>query len=206
MCVCIDSFCPCFHFIWLPSLQVEIEAAVTTAFQDGIVSAIRSKCNCHFPLAHIADASLLCHESANVINSISTVNRSYVTFRAKLLSVEGHTSEDLLEFLDTWLASSPLLSTQQATNSSLNIKLTPHCPLRLNRKSEPLCVSVVNKESWVVIPSAQEVEMNATEPLTTCISLPILVASLVAELLLLLVVFLVGTVVTLLITSRRDKK
>ena len=107
-----------------------------------------------------------------------------------------------MEFVEDWVRSAPLLRDEK---SGTEIKIIPQCTLRLSRKSEPFCSDDVDGDRIPLLtPIAQNLEVNRTEPL--CISVPILVASLAAEFLLLLTVFLIGTVIALMILSRRDKK
>ena len=106
-----------------------------------------------------------------------------------------------MALVGNWVSTAPLL---RGERSGIEIKVVPQCSLRLSRKSEPFCSDGVDRDRTVFLPVAQNLEMNRTEPL--CITVPILVASLAAEFLLLLTLFLVGTVLTLLIVSRREKK
>ena len=126
---------------------------------------------------------------------------SYVTFRAKLFSVEGYSIDSLMELVEVWVSLAPLLRDEK---SGIEIKIVPQCTLRLSRKSEPFCSDGVDGDRTPFLPVVQNLEMNHTESL--CITVPILVASLAAEFLLLLAIFLIGTLITLLIISRRDKK
>ena len=207
MCVCV---CVPIHTF---DLQIEIENQVSTAFLEGILATIRSKCGCPFPPSQIADASLLCHSSQTTSShnssstdtrtpSVTSTSTSYVTFRASLFSTESYATNFLMEFVGDWVSSAPLL---RGEKSGTEIKIIPQCTLRLSRKSEPFCSDDVDgARTPSLAPVAQNLEVNRTEPL--CITVPILVASLAAEFLLLLTVFLIGTVITLVIASRRDRK
>ena len=117
-------------------------------------------------------------------------------------------TDSLLDHLESWVATAPLVDVEGFDSGlELEVKLSPNCPLRLSRKSEPLCVTGCDGERRTGIPVAQEFEMNKTDTVAGCvITVPILVASLAAELLLLLSVFLVGIVVSLAVISRRDRK
>ena len=129
------------------------------------------------------------------------ITTSYVTFRAKLFSIEGYGTDSLMELMEAWVSSAPLLRDEK---SGIEIKVVPQCTLRLNRRSEPFCSDGSDGDRTPFLPVVQNVEMNRTESL--CITVPILAASLAAEFLLLLATFLIGTLITLLIISRRDKK
>ena len=126
---------------------------------------------------------------------------SYVTFRAKLFSIKGYSTDSLMELVEAWVSSTPLLGDEK---SGIEINVVPQCMLRLSRESEPFCSDSADGDRTPFLPVVQNLEMNRTEPL--CITVPILVASLAAEFLLLLAIFLIGTLITLLIVSRRDKK
>lgn len=196
-------------------LQIEIESQVSTTFRDSVLAAIRSKCSCLFPSFQVADTSLLCHNSQatssrNSSSPSSTDTRtpsmmdtnSYVTFRAKLFSTESYSIEGLMELVGNWANTAPLLRDER---SGVEIKIVPQCVLRLSRKSEPFCsAGTTDENTSPFLPVVQNLEMNRTEPL--CITVPIFVATLAAEFLLLLTIFLIGTIITLLIASRRHRK
>ena len=194
--------------------QMTVEDQVTATLADRVAAAIRSKCNCHYPSSHIIDTILLCRdtqvESPAHIEMTSPSNRaSYVTFRGKLLSVTEHNPDNLVEYLDAWVDSEPRLGLriQGQSDSSLDVKLSPFCPVRLKRWSEHLCSIPLNSDGNPVLPNTQPIEVNDTDTYNSdCVSIPIFVASLVAEFFLLLMVFLVGIIITLLIVFRRDRK
>ena len=106
-----------------------------------------------------------------------------------------------MELMESWVSSGPLL---RDVNSGIEIKVVPQCVLRLTRKSEPFCSDSADEDRTPFLPVAQSLEMNRTESL--CITVPILVASLSAEFLLLLTIFLIVTIIALLLLSRRDRK
>ena len=168
------------------------------------MGAIRSKCSSPFPPTHIAEISLLCHNTTQVSSfssartSMPTTMASHISFRAKLLSVEECNTDSLLELLEAWIISAPPVRIHQESSSNLEIKLIPDFPLRLRLRSEPVCDASSLAERIV--------KVNHTAPQTDCITVPVFVASLVAELLVLLTLFLVGIVITLLVASRRDRK
>ena len=179
--------------------QIEIENQVTIALQDSIAAAIRSKCSSPFPSLHITEMSLLCHNIAEVssFNGVRTTTptTSYVSFRANLLSVEECNVESLLELVKAWVVSAPLARIHRESGSDIEIKLIPDSFLRLRLRSEPVCDASAVGEKVV-----EENQMAG------CITVSVFVASLAAELLILLTVFLIGIVITLLVFSRRDRK
>ena len=219
VCVCTHVYahayarvCVSIYSQYLLTMQIETESQVSTTFRDSVAAAIRSKCGCLFPSSHITDTSVLCQNSrlsTTSTHSSSTTNSetplmtstSFITFRAKLFSIEGYSTESLTNLLESWVTSGPPL---RDIESGIEIKLIPQCTLRLSRKSEPVCSDDVDKDRTPFLPVIQSLEMNRTE--TPCITVPVFAASLAAEFLLLLTIFLIGTVITLLILSRRDKK
>lgn len=171
------------------------------------MATVRSSCGCSFPLSHITETSLLCHTEGSSSGRDGPLipTRSYVTFRAKLLSTEVHSADSLMQILETWASSAPLL--RDETGSGPEMKLTPDCPLRLRKRSEPLCSGREDVDRTLMLPRTQRLEMNQTDPVTDCITLPIFVSSLAAEFLFLLSVFLVAIMVTLLtVSNKRDRK
>ena len=191
---CVSSF-----------FQTEIESQVTAALQDSIAAAIRSKCSSPFPPSHITEMSVLCHNIADVssLNSARTIKStttSYISFRAQLVSVEECSTDSLLKLLEAWVVVAPLarIHRESMASSDIEIKLIPDSLRSLRLRSEPVCDASAVHE--------RVVEVNQTVPQTDCITVPIFVVSLAAELLILLTVFLIGIVITLLVVSRRDRK
>ena len=190
-------------------LQMTVEDQVIATLADRVAAAIRSKCNCRYPSSHVVDATLLCRDAqveSPAHTKMTSPSNSYVTFRGNLLSIEEHSPDNLVEFLDAWVESGPLLRIQEESNSSLDLKLSPFCPVRLKRWSEPLCTLQLDNDGNPVLLNTQPIEVNETDAYNDCVSIPIFVASLVAEFFLLLMVFLLGIIITLLIVLRRDRK
>ena len=183
---------------------MSLEDQVIATLVDEVAAVIRSKCSCRYPSSRIVEATLLCHD-AQVDSSAheAPTGTSYVTFRAKLLSVEKHSPVSLVKFIETWVAEAPLLRILERTDSSFDIKLSPLCPARLKRRGEPLCAVGTNGSTNI-----QPIRVNETDRHLDydCVSIPIFVASLLAEFLLLLMVFLIGIIVSLLIVYRRERR
>lgn len=146
--------------------------------------------------------SLLCHNIAEVSSfndaQTTTPTTSYISLRAKLLSIEERNTDSLLEFMKAWIVSAPLARIHRESSLDIEIKLIPDSLMRLRLRSEPVCDASTVGE--------RVVKVNQTAPQTGCITVPVFVASLAAEFLILLTVFLIGIVITLLVISRRDRK
>lgn len=166
--------------------QVQYEEDVKKLFFSTVVDLIETSCNCHYSSQLIQDQTLLC------INSRSNTN-SHATYRAKLNSIEGHTSRELVSSMEMWrvMGQVVLLRDQvRNTQSELSILKAKDCPAAISFKSAPLCIPQVRLRP----------NMNVTtDQMKDCaISIPVFIASIVAEFLLLLLLFLVGIAIPLL--------
>ena len=141
--------------------------------------AISSRCGCVYQNSLITGGSLLCEAGTPV----------YATYRANLTSTENCTAGTLLRCVEDWVAQG---AAAQGPSGSL-ITLNNNCPVSIRLRSAPLC--------------RQPGQSNTSAPRTeTCVSIPILAATLVAELLFIAAVVMVVTLAALLVISNKGKR
>jgi len=156
---------------------------LSTFFQFVAARAI-SHCCYEYQDSLISGGSLLCEGGTPV----------YATYRANLMSTENCTTADLLQCVEDWVARGPAVEEPTGTLISLD----SGCPASIRLRSDPLCKQVVAGVSE---------QCNTTVPSTeTCIGIPILVAAMVAELLLVAAIAMLVTVAALLVHSNKGKR
>ena len=171
--------------------QADTEQQLISAFQIESAQAIRTHCRCPYPDTYIKDPLLLCQDDES---------SSFTTFRATTLSTVNMTTQILLSYLTEWTSQEPVISS--GTEDGGSVKLESKCSTRLRLRSDPLC----SPSGCVVGENANSQQsLRNSSTAETCISIPIFVAAVAAELLFLLAVMLIGIIITVLKFSSRSK-
>lgn len=179
------------------------EATAIQAFHNGVLQAIENQCNCQFPSRNIDKEVIIC-EADNAAKTVTT-SAAQAVYRASILSTPALTASELVTAIQRWALTAPVLRTEQA---GLQLSLDSSCPVGISRMSEPLC-SVCSDCSGVVTEKFSQTPNNGSTVAEKCISLPVFVAALLAELLFCAVIMMVGVVIALLashISKRKESR
>lgn len=178
-------------------MQADLEQHLVNLFRGETARAIRRQCKCPFPDAYIKEPMLLC-QSVGFANSQQS--SSLVTFRASVLSTINITSETILIFLEEWVSTAATIGSGLVSDT---IELDSSCSTRLRLKSDPLCSST---ECGIGGNTNFQQSSNNNNVTTAdmCITVPIFISALVAELLFLLSVMMCCVVLAIVkLTSKK---
>lgn len=130
-------------------------------------------------------------------------------YRAAIASTVDYTALQLVDFLESWLATAPELQMADST-----VSLNEKCSVRIALKSEAVCQTEVETQDPKPCDcdatskppsSVVDEEAESSNDSETCVAIGVLIVSLVAEFLLILVLLMAGVVMYLCWTRRGRK-
>ena len=114
-----------FSYILFHSLQADKAQKFRSYIHDGIAEALLDHCNCEFTLAFIRSGIFHCWNA-----------QDEVTYRSVIVGTGHHNATELLEFLEEWVNSKPVLQVED-----FGLWLSTKCPVQIPSLSDPQCSS-----------------------------------------------------------------
>ena len=93
--------------------------------QTGIIKAISDRCNCEFPVAFIKSGIFHCWNAPDE-----------VTYRSVIVGTGHHNATELLEFVQEWVNSKPVLLVE-----NFGLWVSSKCRVRILSLRDPQCSS-----------------------------------------------------------------
>ena len=116
----------CFNSaILFHSLQADKAQKIRSYIQTGIVEAISDRCNCEFQATFIRSGIFHCWNAPDE-----------VTYRSVIVGTGHHNATELLEFVQEWVNSKPVLQVED-----FGLWLSTKCPVQIPSLSDPQCPS-----------------------------------------------------------------
>ena len=168
--------------------QSTTERETTTVFRSAILQAIRRRCDCEYLSKYIGNEAVLC----------TSGTPTWVVFRADIASTRDNEIGEILEVVKEWISTRTVITTLSSA-----ITLDQHCPVEINLSSDPPCLGQTNTCDCHTLPPPAEEKSSSTSE--NCVSIGVFAAALAAEMLLMLAILLIGIVVRLVVSRKREK-
>ena len=175
-------------FSLIAPTQLQHEAEVVSLLRSEIIRLLSENCSCHYPEKKLHRELLIpmCVEDED-----STEPHIQLIFRARLLTMVGHSEGELAAAIESWKSS--LTGALRVGGESLTLKSSRDCPTRIDYATQPLC----------------RTERSAVEKCSVekCpVSVPNLVAFLLTEFAFMSALLVISVVAAVCITKSRRKR
>ena len=94
--------------------------------EKALIEAVESRCECHFPKAHLFEATFSCTSSPNL-----------ATYRNTLIGTHNFNATQLIGFIQDWVTSGPRINVK-----GLAVRLDKSCPVVIASLNDPECGKV----------------------------------------------------------------